>query len=111
MDAANLARMRGPVRWVIARAEKRWARRADRVVTVNEPYAGVMALRFGVPKPLVVLNCSYRFMPSEPRERRFHDHLGLPASTRVVLYQGGFSLDRIEQLFEANTRAEQMNSE
>jgi len=30
MDAANLARMRGPVRWVIARAEKRWARRADR---------------------------------------------------------------------------------
>lgn len=102
MDAANLARMRGPVRWVIARAEKRWARRADRVVTVNEPYAEVMASRFGVPKPLVVLNCSYRFTPPEPPERRFHDHLGLPPSTRVVLYQGGFSLDRgIEQLFEA----------
>ena len=102
MDAANLARMRGPVRWVIARAEKRWARRADRVVTVNEPYAEVMASRFGVPKPLVVMNCSYQFTPPEPRERRFHEHLGLPASTRVVLYQGGFSLDRgIEQLFEA----------
>ena len=102
MDAANLARMRGPVRWVIARAEKRWARRADRVVTVNEPYAEVMASRFGVPKPLIVLNCSYRFTPPEPPERRFHDHLALPASTRVVLYQGGFSLDRgIEQLFDA----------
>jgi len=102
MDAANLARMRGPVRWVIARAEKRWARRADRVVTVNEPYAEVMASRFGVPKPLIVLNCSYRFTPPDPPERRFHDHLGLPASTRVVLYQGGFSLDRgIEQLFDA----------
>jgi len=102
MDAANLARMRGPVRWVIAREEKRWARRADRVVTVNEPYAEVMASRFGVPKPLIVLNCSYRFTPPEPPERRFHDHLGLPASTRVVLYQGGFSLDRgIEQLFDA----------
>lgn len=102
MDAANLARMRGPVRWVIARAEKRWARRADRVVTVNEPYAEVMASRFGVPKPLVVLNCSYRFTPPEPRERRFHEHLGLPASNRVVLYQGGFSLDRgIEQPFDA----------
>ena len=102
MDAANLARMRGPVRWIIARAEKRWARRADRVVTVNEPYAEVMASRFGVPKPLVVMNCSYRFTPPEPPERRFHDHLGLPGSTRVVLYQGGFSLDRgIEQLFEA----------
>ena len=102
MDAANLARMRGPVRWVIARAEKRWARRADRVVTVNEPYAEVMASRFGVPKPLIVMNCSYRFTPPEPPERRFHEHLGLPASTRVVLYQGGFSHDRgIEQLFEA----------
>jgi glycosyltransferase involved in cell wall biosynthesis len=102
MDAANLARMRGPVRWVIARAEKRWARRADRVITVNEPYAEVMASRFGVPTPLVVMNCSYRFTPPEPPERRFHEHLGLPASTRVVLYQGGFSLDRgIEQLFEA----------
>jgi glycosyltransferase involved in cell wall biosynthesis len=102
MDAANLARMRGPVRWVIARAEKRWARRADRVITVNEPYAEVMASRFGVPKPLVVLNCSYRFAPPEPPERRFHEHLDLPPSTRVVLYQGGFSLDRgIEQLFEA----------
>ena len=102
MNAANLARMRGPVRWVIARAEKRWARRADRVITVNEPYAEVMASRFVVPKPLVVLNCSYRFTPPEPQERRFHEHLELPASQRVVLYQGGFSLDRgIEQLFEA----------
>lgn len=102
MDAANLARMRGPVRWVIGQAEKRWARRADRVVTVNEPYAEVMASRFGVPKPLIVMNCSYRFTPPEPLERRFHEHLGLPASTRVVLYQGGFSHDRgIEQLFEA----------
>jgi len=102
MNAANLARMRGPVRWVIARAEKRWARRADRVITVNEPYAEVMASRFRVPKPLVVLNCSYRFTPPQPQERRFHDHLALPPSQRIVLYQGGFSLDRgIEQLFEA----------
>jgi glycosyltransferase involved in cell wall biosynthesis len=102
MNAANLARMRGPVRWVIARAEKRWARRADRVITVNEPYAEVMASRFAVPKPLVVLNCSYRFTPPEPQERRFHEQLALPPSQRVVLYQGGFSLDRgIEQLFEA----------
>jgi glycosyltransferase involved in cell wall biosynthesis len=102
MDAANLARMRGPVRWVIARAEKRWARRADRVVTVNEPYAEVMASRLGVPKPLIVMNCSYRFTPPDPPEHRFHEHLGLPLSTRVVLYQGGFSLDRgIEQLFDA----------
>ncbi len=102
MDAANLARMRGPVRWVIGRAEARWARRADRMITVNRPYAEVMAKRFRVPMPLIVMNCSYRFKPPDPPELRFHERLGLAPSTRVVLYQGGFSHDRgIEQLFEA----------
>lgn len=102
MDAANLARVRGPMRWLIARAERGWARRADRVVTVNRPYAEVMARRFGVPLPLIVLNCSYRFAPPQPRPRRFHEALGLGPAERVVLYQGGFSPDRgIEQLIEA----------
>lgn len=102
MDAANLARMRGPMRTFIARAERGWARTSDRVVTVNTPYASVMAARFGVPEPLVVLNCSYRFAPPDPRPRRFHEALGLAAETAVVLYQGGFSRDRgIEELLVA----------
>jgi len=102
MDAANLARMRGPMRWFIARAERGWARKADRVVTVNRPYAEVMAGRFGVPEPLIVMNCAYRFTPPDPRPRRLHEALGLDAGTRVLLYQGGFSRDRgIEQLIEA----------
>jgi glycosyltransferase involved in cell wall biosynthesis len=97
--------MRGPVRWGIDAAERLWARRADRVITVNQPYADVMTRRFGVATPLVVMNCSYRFTPPDPPERRFHERLGLPSSTRVVLYQGGFSRDRgIEQLFEAIKR-------
>ncbi len=102
MDAANLARMRGPMRWLIARAERTWARTADRVVTVNRPYAEVMARRFGVPEPLIVMNCAYRFTPPSPRPRRLHEALGLDAAAPVVLYQGGFSRDRgIEQLIEA----------
>ena len=102
MDAANLARMRGPMRWLIARAERGWARKANRVVTVNKPYAKVMAGRFGVPEPLIVMNCAYRFTPPDPRPRRFHEALGLDPSASVVLYQGGFSRDRgIEQLIEA----------
>ncbi len=102
LDAANLARMTGPMRTLLARAERGWARDADRVVTVNRPYAEVMADRFGVPLPLIVLNCSYRFDPPEPRPRRLHEALGLEAATRVVLYQGGFSRDRgIEELIAA----------
>jgi glycosyltransferase involved in cell wall biosynthesis len=102
LDAGNLARLSGPMRWLVARAERGWARRADRVITVNRPYAEVMASRWGVDLPLIVMNCSYRYMPPSPRQRRFHDALGLDPATRVVVYQGGFSRDRgIEQLIAA----------
>ena len=100
VDAANLARLPRPARALVGRWERGWARRAARVVTVNQPYAEVMAARWNVPMPLIVLNCSYR--QRQPASRRFHEALGLAAETRVVLYQGGFSRDRgIEQLIEA----------
>ncbi|HEU4919130.1 MAG TPA: glycosyltransferase, partial [Candidatus Limnocylindrales bacterium] len=102
VDAANLARLPGPARRLFGRVERRWARRATRVVTVNEPYAAVMADRWGVTRPLVVMNCSPAPAGSVERERRFHERLGLAPATRVVLYQGGFSRDRgIEQLVAA----------
>jgi glycosyltransferase involved in cell wall biosynthesis len=102
LDAGNLARLSGPMRWLVARAERGWARRADRVITVNRPYAEVMASRWGVDLPLIVMNCSYRYVPPSPRERRFHDALGLDPATRIIVYQGGFSRDRgIEQLIAA----------
>jgi glycosyltransferase involved in cell wall biosynthesis len=102
VDAGNLARLPRPARAFVGRLERGWARRADRVITVNRPYAEVMASRWAVPMPLIVLNCSYRYEPGLPRPRRFHEILGLAPETSVVLYQGGFSRDRgIEQLIEA----------
>ena len=102
VDAGNLARLPRPARALIGRLERGWARKADSVITVNRPYAEVMASRWGVAFPLIVLNCSYRFDPPSPRPRRFHEVLGLDPDVRVVLYQGGFSRDRgIEQLIEA----------
>jgi glycosyltransferase involved in cell wall biosynthesis len=102
VDAANVARLPGPARRVFLAVERRWARRASRVATVNEPYAEVMERRFGVARPLIVMNCSYRRdLPAVP-PRLFHERLGLDQGVRVVLYQGGFSRDRgIEQLIEA----------
>ena len=102
MVAANLARLGGPIKAVLARMERGWARAADRVVTVNQPYAEQLAERFGVELPVVVMNCSYRFSSPAPVPRRFHDQLGLDPETRVVLYQGGFSRGRgVEQLIQA----------
>jgi glycosyltransferase involved in cell wall biosynthesis len=105
MVAANLARLRGPIKAILARLERGWARAADRVFTVNRPYAEQLAQRFGVAQPVIVMNCSYRYDPPDPVPHRFHEQLGLDPTTRVVLYQGGFSRGRgVEQLVEAIRR-------
>jgi len=102
IDANNLARLPGPARWLLGRLERRWARRADRIVTVNRPYAEVMAERWDVPLPAIVMNGAYRYASPEIRPRRIHERLGLPPDRRVVLYHGGFSRHRgIEQLLVA----------
>jgi glycosyltransferase involved in cell wall biosynthesis len=101
-DAGNFARLPVPVRRFVGAIERRWARRADRVVTVNDALADVLRERLGCERPLVVLNAS-PMRPSEgPLPRRFHDALGLPAETPVVLYHGGFSPGRgIPELIDA----------
>jgi glycosyltransferase involved in cell wall biosynthesis len=101
-EARNIARMPGPLRALFARIERRWAHRAARVITVNEPYADELARRLAVERPLVVLNCAARREPPAVKPRRFHEALGLPADRRIVLYHGGLSPDRgIEQLIAA----------
>jgi glycosyltransferase involved in cell wall biosynthesis len=105
VDAGNLARLPGGLRRLLGRLERGWARRAHRVVTVNQPYADVMAERWEVEPPRVVLNCAYRTDPPDSPVRRFHERLGLAPGTAVVLYHGGFSPGRgIEQLLEAIPR-------
>lgn len=102
LEARNLARMRGPARWLLATAERRWARASGRVITVNEAYADVLERSLRVPRPLIVMNCSYRFDPPDPPIRRFHDRLALGADRRVVLYHGGLFAHRgIEELIAA----------
>ena len=102
LEARNLARMGRPARWLLGRTERGWAQAATRVISVNDAYADVLAARWPIERPLVVMNCSYRYTPPTPRERRFHDALGLPGHHKVVLYHGGlFAWRGIEQLVEA----------
>ena len=102
LEARNLARMRGPARWLLAAAERRWAHRSARVITVNDAYADVMTERLRGARPLVVMNCSDRFDPPDPPVRRIHERLGLAPERPVVLYHGGLFPQRgIEELIEA----------
>ena len=102
LEARTLAKSRGITRYLAARSELGWAKRATRVITVNDAYANVMAERLRVERPLVVMNCSYRSTPAEPRERRFHEKFGLDPARKIVLYHGGLFPERgVEELLEA----------
>jgi glycosyltransferase involved in cell wall biosynthesis len=89
----------------VGRAERRWARRSDAIITVNDELAAILARRFDRPLPAVVMNCPSAWTPPRDRDRRFHELLGLAPETRVVLYHGGFTPSRgIETLGAAVRR-------
>lgn len=103
-EARNIARLPGPLRALFRAIERRWGRSAGLVVTTNDGYAGVLAERLGR-RPLVVMNGSLPYELPAPRPRRFHETLGLPAGTSVVLSHGGLVPERgLEQLVAAVPR-------
>ncbi len=98
-DARSLARLPGIARGLVRTRERSWARRADAVVTVNDALAEILAERFGIDRPAVVMNCAPRWDPAGAPPRRLHTALDLAATSRIVLYHGGLEPGRgIEQL-------------
>ena len=89
MEARSQATAGWPGKAILAALERRWARRADTVLTVNESYATVLEERLEVPRPAVVMNVPRRWAPPEPAPDLIRSALDLPATTRIVLYQGG----------------------
>lgn len=82
--------------------ERRWARSADAVVTVNDAYADILAGLLGIPRPAVVRNCPDPYDPPAGPPDRFRERLGIPSDTAIVLYQGGLMTERgIEQGMDA----------
>ncbi len=67
-------------------------RRTAAVIVVSPPIADEVRKRFGGPQPIVLRNIpTYR-----PRveSNRIREHLGLPASARIALYQGHMEPNR-----------------
>jgi glycosyltransferase involved in cell wall biosynthesis len=76
--------------------ERRLIRFADAVITVNHFIARLMADRYAIPEPRVILNCTERPQNLDMNEARrtLREKAGIPQSARVVLYQGWISSER-----------------
>jgi len=102
MESRDFARLERPLRAVLARLERRWAHRADRVLTVNAAFASLLATQLEVPSPAIVMNCPEAWTPPHPAPDLIRVALELPSTTAIVLYQGQLISDRgIEQAMEA----------
>ena len=103
LDSRSNARRPRWARSIVGAVERRWARQADALVTVNDAYAGVLSDRVGRDGFVVVHNCPPRWTPPSdggPDRLRVAAHIG--PDERLVLYHGLFGHDRgIEQLTEA----------
>lgn len=106
-EAARLARMPWLVRELVRRRERDWARDASAFLAVSDPVADLVVRRWGVPRPTVLWNCPPAWRPDHPgpvASDRIRAATGIEPERPIVLYQGGFSVDRgVEELVAAAT--------
>jgi glycosyltransferase involved in cell wall biosynthesis len=104
-EAARLARMPGWFRALVRNRETGWMREAAGLTAVSDDVADEVVRRFGVPRPVITLNTPIAWRPDEVMPDRaglLRARAGIPDGRRIVLYQGGFSVDRgIEELVGA----------
>jgi glycosyltransferase involved in cell wall biosynthesis len=85
-------------RWLRS-LERRLARRAVALVTVNRSLEEVLRRDLGITRSVVVHNAPPRWTPPEPAPDLIRERLGLSADDPIALYHGGFSAHRgLEQL-------------
>ncbi len=104
-EAARLGRMPSWFRSIVRRRERRWMADAAALTAVSDGVADEIARRFAFARPTVVLNCPPAWRPGEalpPPAGRLRELARIPEGRAIVLYQGGFSVDRgIEELVAA----------
>lgn len=104
-EAARLARMPGIVRGLVRRRERGWARDAAGTLAVSQPIADLVRRRWGIAPPVILMNCPPAWHPETPgrvASDLVRRTAGIPADRPVIVYQGGYSVDRgIEELVAA----------
>ena len=106
-EAARLARMPWVVRETVRRRERDWARDGSAFLAVSDPVADLVVSKWGVPRPTILWNCPPAWHPEEPgviASDKIREATGIEPERPIVLYQGGFSVDRgVEELVAAAT--------
>jgi glycosyltransferase involved in cell wall biosynthesis len=88
-NSNNVLAVPRPVRAMIRRRERGWARAADARITVNDELAARLATAWGTPAPVAIPNWpDVRPGMAEKAGDRIRRALDLPARTRIVLFQG-----------------------
>lgn len=90
-EGNNVLGMPGMLRRVHAARERRWARSADARTTVNDALAVRLGARWGVPPPVSIPNYPEPWAGAGEPSDRIRVALGLPATMRIVLFQGRLS--------------------
>lgn len=91
MEAGTATRLPRPARSLIRALERRLARRADLVITVNESIAGELASRYGLTRPAVVMNCPpVDPVPPSRVDSPLRTVLGLEGRA-ILLHHGGLT--------------------
>jgi glycosyltransferase involved in cell wall biosynthesis len=103
LDSNNYSRVPRPILATYRVRERRWVRRADAVVTVNDPIADhlerIWSLRI---RPTILLNCQPRWLPPDPRPDLIRATAGIPPERRIVLFLGRLGRERgLEEAAEA----------
>ena len=93
----------GARRWLSKRTERHLIHRANAMMVVSEGIADWYAATYGIPRPVVVLNCPEHAAPL--REDLFREKLGIARDQRIYLYQGvlgpGRGIETICDAFES----------
>ncbi|MBI5102212.1 MAG: glycosyltransferase [Nitrospirae bacterium] len=84
------------VRAMYYRLEKKYIKYPDAVITVNPFIARLMAERYGIKQPHVLMNCTSlpEGFQTDKAPAKLREKGNIPAHYRVVLYQGWLSAER-----------------
>ena len=102
VEAGANATRPATARRALRRLERKEARDAAALVTVNDALAALLGSELGLARVAVVRNCSPRWTPPEPRPDLLRSAAGIVRGAPVVLYHGGLAPGRgVEQLAAA----------